>query len=344
MHTESHVSKYEDANDRELGALTSTGSFSVNSSYFGIGLSSLSMAVPSVLFSLFAFGHALRRGSSSDLQPLQAIVLNTPGCGTHVLQETFQDMVRCDAPFQDWDTRGDGRHVLARCPHREESFVFRSDNVSDTVKFFQDHPKIKLGGENGRCVVATAFMNPLSWLKSTYLEEHAHELCNGTANISALLEDFDRQLGGIDASSFIAADVAGLFGLTDFPLLRKVPGRSGMYSLSADAHPQGVFASCQLVVVQVERMQSALPQLSRGLSLRAAGLRRPKSTQVQTKESCPEFPLLLSALEGHTLSSERKAKLCLVNRQLHALWDFYSPPSWLEMVSKSFYTSLYKGV
>ena len=65
-------------------------------------------------------------------------------------------------------------HVLKSCPGTG-SFVYRSHDVNESVKYFEEHPNLKLGGANGRFVAGKQYLRD----HGIQLRSWIHPICVG---------------------------------------------------------------------------------------------------------------------------------------------------------------------
>jgi len=268
------------------------------------------------LFTSLCLGQALRLkdGVSAAGDALQAIVLNTPKCGTGSLQKMFMDLMHC--PQQEKEL-GLG-YVLKSCPGTR-SWVYRSHGVNESVAYFEKHPELKFGGNHGRCAVLSSFRNPASWLKSLYFEGRKQELCDGVDDVAGVISDFEEYLlHRFDISAFKAGAVAALFGLNDFPALMKQTAKGGgFYHLPANSFPQGPFGQCELFFLQVEEMGDSHEHFL----AQWPGI-RPMQHET-TDFLCPKSQNIRDALKAHVIRPESMSRLFSKNPFLEQAWNFY---------------------
>jgi len=246
--------------------------------------------------------------------PLQAIVVNTPKCATGSLQKMFLDLMPCDKQEKELGPN----HVLKSCPGTG-SFVYRSHDVNESVKYFEEHPNLKLGGANGRCVVLSSFRNPSSWLKSLYFEAHKEELCDGGKAVPTVLADFEDFLKqNMDPTAFKAGDAAALFGIRDFrSLMSTTKERGGYFHMPANYWKNGPFPQCEFIFLQVEAM---------GKSHEHFLAEWPNIKPMQhekTDDVCPNSQNIRDALNAHEISLESQKRLFEENPYVEQAWDFY---------------------
>ena len=116
---------------------------------------------------------SFRINASADVL-LQAIVVNTPKCASGSLQKMFWDLMPCDKEEKELGPN----HVLKSYPGTG-SFVYRSHDVNESVKYFEEHPNLKLGGANGRSVAGKQYLRD----HGIQLRSWIHPICVGSLSL-----------------------------------------------------------------------------------------------------------------------------------------------------------------
>ena len=69
--------------------------------------------------------------------------------------------------------------------------MHRSHDVNESGTYFEEHPELKLDGNNSKRVVDSAFKNPDSWLKSLCIKGRKQELCDDVTDVAGVIEDVE---------------------------------------------------------------------------------------------------------------------------------------------------------
>jgi len=237
-------------------------------------------------------------------QPLHVTILNTPKCATGSLQMMFESLLRCPHPFDD---NGEG-YIRHSCPNGD--YVIRSHDINATVDF---HRSAKQGG---RCVVVSAYREPKMYLRSQFFQARKRMLCDGYDDIPELLEEFRGWAELFNPKTYSAPVVAELFGVNFSSVIQAANRDGGVYH-QKPKRDRSVLGHCELLMLQVERMTAAFPQIAKLFP----GMVEPRVNSFDTM--CPKSKDVRDAIKNYRLPQDVHNRLYGPGSQMGVAAAFY---------------------
>lgn len=255
--------------------------------------------------------------------PQQVILVNTPKCATGSLETAFVQGLPC----QDKTDVRDQGFVVTSCP--DGSLVFRTHELGAATNYFNSHHLD--GPQKGKCVLVTAFRNPLSQLKSKFFESHKTKWCEGKSwshgnssdadgirnTFKAWIELSRSTDNGVD-KTYNSAVLARMYGLQNYSaVLHGVSDLGGLLRLDSSIAPAGEFGDCELLILQLEKLKDQFTNIKSILPMMQ------EVTHESTLDFCPQASWILDAIETIELSPSEKSYLFEASPDLEAAWRFY---------------------
>lgn len=262
--------------------------------------------------------------------PQQVILVNTPPCATGSLQQAF---VR-GLPCQDKTVVQDPHFMMTSCP--DGNFVFLSHELEPAANYSKQHGWFV--PQKGRCVLVTAFSNPLSQVKSKFFDQHKPLLCNGPDLKSGVLREafkawihgepteeilgsrqlLDHELLKHSETPYQSAVLARMYGLHDYTaVLHGVSGNGGFLHIASSKAPAGEFGDCELLILQAEKLKHQYLNIKRILPMMQ------EFHQESFLASCPSASRVLDEIETFELSPSEKKLLFEANPEMEPTWNLY---------------------
>mmetsp|Transcript_5933 Transcript_5933/g.9151 ORF Transcript_5933/g.9151 Transcript_5933/m.9151 type:complete len:590 (-) Transcript_5933:116-1885(-) len=239
--------------------------------------------------------------NTSNNEGTLALVINTPKCGTGGLSKTLQVSYGCKRK----ETMQIGNSELNNCENRNH--VVRTHDLQEGTQILKGLREEYASGQPQRCVIVTAIRDPRTWIPSLFMQTpQGQAFCDADVTRSQYLQAYHDWLmvnGGRIQSAVanVRPKLLAEFGAESLASEMSRVDQNGGYSILNQPDPQGVYADCQLLFLQMERSENwatIMAEVMPGVEY--------KKNKSRT-ESCPKIADHYVALYQYSYSQEELA-------------------------------------
>ena len=230
-----------------------------------------------------------------------ALVINTPKCGTGGLSKTLQLSYGCKPK----EVIQLGNSQLNN--YENGNHVVRTHGVEDGTKILKELRNEHATGPPQRCVVLTAIRDPRTWIPSMFMQTpEGSAFCDADVTREQYFQAYHDWLmvNGPriqNAVSNVRPKLLAEFGAESLASEMSRVDQNGGYSILDQPNPEGVYAGCQLLFLQMERSE----QWATIMAAVMPGVEY-KKNKART-ESCPKIADHYVALNQYPYSQEELA-------------------------------------